>query len=578
VFLLPDGSPFYGGTYFPPEDSRGMPAFRRVAASVAEAYRQRGADVRRSAGQLRQLYSPPEAAPGDTGLTRRVAAEAVRRLEGGFDRRHAGFGGAPKFPPSMALSFLLTRWSRTGATEPLAMARRTFVAMARGGIFDQLGGGLHRYSVDERWLVPHFEKMLYDNALFVRLGIELWQATGTAEIGRAARATLDWISREMVSPEGGFYSSLDADSEGEEGTFYVWSAGEVAAAAGADAELALAAWGVTDAGNFEGRNVLHVAADREALGDRFALAAADVEARLERVRAALLSVRDRRERPARDDKIVAAWNGLMLRSIAMAARVFGDDRYRRLAIANAEFLVEALIVDGRVRRAWRDGAVRPEGFLEDQAAVALGLLELHGLTGERRWLETAATVAAGTVRHFRDPDSGVLYDTPDDHEKLIGRPRDPTDNATPSGTSLAAELLLRIAVLTDRDDYRRIGTAALEAVAGAAAEYPAAFGNALAAMDLVVEGSIEVVITGRDGPGSGTRALLDAVAASYVPSLTLLHGADGELPDLPIAAGKTPVGGEAAAYVCRRYECQRPVTEPAELSALLRAAIRGGAG
>jgi hypothetical protein len=580
VFLLPDGSPFFGGTYFPPEDRHGLPSFTRVVTSVAQAFRERRDSVAATAARLREVYDaiglaggPPPRSPLSPG----AFEQAYRRLAQSYDPAYGGFGGAPKFPPSMALSFLLTHWARTGTDYALEMVRQTFRAMARGGVFDQLGGGLHRYSVDRRWLVPHFEKMLYDNALLVRLGVELWQATGDPEVRRTVDATLGWVRREMTSPDGGFYSSLDADSEGEEGTFYLWTAADLAGAAGSDAEVAATCWGVSAEGNFEGRNVLHLAVEPAAAARRLETTPEAVEGALERAGRALFAARERRPRPARDDKVVAAWNGLMLRAAAVAARAFGDASYRALALGNARFLADHLVRESRVRRSYREGVTRPEGFLEDQAAVALGFLEVFTLTGAREWLDRAGELAEELLRQFWDDSRQVLFDTAPDQEPLIARPRDLTDNATPSGTSLAVELLLRLASLTGREDLGRKGVAAAEELGAQMERFPAAFGHLLGAADLVVYGAVEVVIAG-DPDLPAARRLCDAVSAELVPSLLLVAGSESTLAGIPLAAGKPAVGGRPAAYVCRRGVCQLPRLDPGELREVLRAMRRAAPG
>ncbi|HEX7937876.1 MAG TPA: thioredoxin domain-containing protein, partial [Gemmatimonadaceae bacterium] len=410
MFLTPDLEPFWGGTYFPPDDRPGMPSFRRVLTAVGEAYLNRSDDVEKAAAAMREMYATGF---GVRGSGSRVTAETLDRARRGivaqYDKELGGFGGAPKFPHAMAMEFLLQQWARTGDKEALDAAHQTFLHMARGGIYDQVGGGFARYSVDERWLVPHFEKMLYDNALLLRVGVHLWQATTDAEIRRVCEEVLVWLRREMTSPSRGFYSTLDADSEGEEGKFYLWDVPELRSLLGSDADAAIAYWGVSDGGNFEGRNILHVPQGHAP------------DARIERARKILYEARSKRAWPARDEKILASWNGLMLRAVAEAARAFDSREWRALALENGEFLFREMVRDGRVLRSHKDGTSRIAGFLEDHAAVALGALALYELTFDRVWLDRARSLADAIGTWFWDDATGAFYDTATDHEELITR-------------------------------------------------------------------------------------------------------------------------------------------------------------
>jgi hypothetical protein len=423
--------------------------------------------------------------------------------------------------------------------------------MARGGIYDQAGGGFHRYAVDARWIVPHFEKMLYDNALLARLGTHLWQATGDAEARRVASETLDWVLREMTDAGGGWYSSLDADSEHEEGKFYVWTIPELTAVLGADAPAALAHWGATDTGNFEGANILTVpdAAD-----------GADLAA-IARWRAALYAVRAKRVWPGRDDKIVASWNGLMLRAMAEGARVFGDSRYRDAALKNGEFLWREMVRDGRVYRTHTRGETRIAGFLEDQAAVALGFLALYQLTFVRTWFDRARALCDVCVARFRDAASGMFFDTASDAEPLVTRPRDITDNATPAGTSLAAELLLSIAEITGDAEPREQAAAIAESAAEPMARYATMFGHLLGVADTLVSGAVEVAIAG-EPDAEDFRALAAVVARRYVPGLVMAGGSGTAVSGMALMESRTATDGHATAYVCKAYECKLPTENP----------------
>ena len=569
VFLTPQGEPFYGGTYFPPDDRHGMPSFRRLLASIAEAWRTKRADVANAALAVREVYeaATPAAGDGSPGSDdgRRVTADTLRRatkdLYARFEPMMGGFGGAPKFPQAMALDFLLRRWARDGDAQALHVVQHSFTQMARGGICDQVGGGFHRYAVDARWLVPHFEKMLYDNALLARLGVHLFQVTGSVEVRRVTEETLRWAMREMTSPEGGWYSSLDADSEHEEGKFYVWSLGEFTSVLGAEAPAAVTHFGLTADGNFEGANIL------TARGDGPAPAAAVLSAWRERLRGA----REKRVRPARDEKVLASWNGLMLRAMAEAARVFDDAEYANAALRNGEFLWREMVRDGRVYRTRTAGTTRIPGFLEDHAAVALGFVALYQLGFERRWLDRALELCDTCVEYFRDAASGGFFDTASDAEPLVTRPRDVTDNATPAGASLAAELLLLKAEYTGDVPAREAAFRVLDASAESMARYATMFGHLLGAADLAVNGGVEVALAGDPG-GGDHRALARAVAARYVPSLVLAGGDGAAANGLALLDGRGTIGGRAAAYVCRHYACEAPTTDPATLAALLAAA------
>jgi uncharacterized protein YyaL (SSP411 family) len=558
MFLTPDGTPFYGGTYFPKEDRHGMPSFKRILNSVADAYEQKPEAVEATKGSIREMFASGLAGwrvGGSAGVTPETLKHAASGLASAYDHEHAGFGGAPKFPPTMCLEFLLTTWARTNSEQAMAMTRDTFLAMARGGIYDQIGGGLSRYSVDAEWLVPHFEKMLYDNALFVRLGVHLWQATHDDEIRTVVEDTIEWLRREMTSPAGGFHASLDADSEGHEGKYYVWSSDEFDAAAreagASEAEITAIRrhWGVTESGNFEGSTILNVV-DRSRVP------------RLREIRERMYAIRERRVRPARDDKMLAGWNGLMVRGVAEAARAFGRDDFRAMATAAGEFLFRERVKNDRAIRSER-GADPIPGVLEDQAAVGLAALSLYELTFDRAWLDRSIAIAREMMVAFWDGDEKTFYDTASDHERLIVRPRDVTDNALPSGNSLACDLLARLGILMANDEFRRTASEVIDALAQPIARHPLAFGHLLCVADMLVNGSTELAIAGN--PQSADFIALDRAAAQvFIPSLVVAGGQDESV---PLLAGRTPVNGVAAAYLCRNFVCDRPVTDPRELAA-----------
>jgi uncharacterized protein YyaL (SSP411 family) len=575
VFLTPDTVPFYTGTYYPPQDRHGMPSFRRVLAAVADAYRSRRSGVDETAAKMRELYANTTAPTTSTGkLTAQILDRAYRGIAQRFDSRHGGLDGAPKFPQAMSLDFLLRYWRRTNTDYALEMVTTSFRKMARGGIYDQLGGGFHRYAVDAVWLVPHFEKMLYDNALLARLGAHLWQATRDPEVRRITEETVDWVAREMTAPNGGFYSSLDADSEGHEGTFYVWTREELEKTLGDDAALVLAYWGASGEPNFEGRYILHVPHEPAAVAARASVDQSDLSEAVRTARRVLLARRSTRERPGRDEKVLAGWNGLMLRGIAEAARAFGRGDYRLMAVRNGEFLMREMVRDGRVMRSHKDGVTRIPGFLEDHAAVALAFLDLYSLTFERRWLDASRTVADAIDEWFWDGDLGAYFDTARDHETLLTRPRDITDNAVPAGTSLTVDLLLRLAELLGDDARRQRATHVLESVSEPMARYAPAFGHMLGAADMAVHGAVEVALAG-DPAADDLRALADAVAHEYVPSLVVAGGSSA---DVALLADKVPKDGQATAYVCRQYLCEEPTTDPAALASQLERAARSPLG
>ena len=585
VFLTPDGVPFYAGTYFPPDDRHGLPSFSRVLESVADAWHSRRDDVARTAESMRAVFAAGQDEARSGGpLTVELFDRALSALVRHYDAVHGGFGGAPKFPATMALDFCLRRWWRSNEDVPLEMARHTFARMARGGIYDQVGGGFARYSVDAEWRVPHFEKMLGDNALLIRLAVHLWQVTGDEDVRRVARETLEWVRREMTAAEGGFYSSLDADTEGAEGRYYLWSVDEIDAVTGPDAAIVRDWFGVTAEGNFEGRSILHVPGEDSIVAARHGLDAERLREVVETARHRLLAARGRRARPACDDKVLASWNGLMVRTIAEAARAFGDAELHGMAVNAGSFLFRSLVrhpeATGpsgslRVWRSYREGEARIPGFLEDHAALGLAFLALHELTFEHGWLLRARALADACVRHFWDDATSSFHDTADDAERLVIRPRDPTDGATPSGTSLAVELLARLAEVFADADYRRRATFVVESLVEPMARHPASFGHLLGVAELLALGTVEVAIIGE--PDSGpVLALQHAASRDYVAPLVLVGG-DGSS-DVPLLEGRAAVGGVATAYVCRNYACDTPVLgDPARLREQLRAARGHGA-
>src|ERR687898_930225 len=563
VFLTPEQVPFFAGTYFPPDSRMGMPSWRSVLEAVAKAWDERREEIREGGERVAErLRGGALLRPSEQPFDESALDDAVELLRGQYDRAYGGFGGAPKFPPASAIEFLLRR----GETE---MTSHTLRAMASGGMYDQVGGGFSRYSVDAYWLVPHFEKMLYDNALLSRLYLETYQATGDDFYRRIAEETLDYVLRDMTSEEGGFYSAEDADSEGEEGKFYVWTPEELEAALDPDeARLAVRYWDVTERGNFEGKNILHVARLPEAVADEFGVSPEELWARIAGIRAKLFAVREERVRPGRDEKILAAWNGLMLRSFALAARVTGREDYREAAIRNATFIVDKLKEDGRLHRSYKDGRARFNGYLEDYAMVADGLVALYEATFETRWLVEADALLDAVSELFWDEEKRAFYDTPADHEKLVTRPRDVYDNATPSGTSVATEVLLELALFLDRSDYRQRAEDVLDELAGGMEKVPSGFGRLLCALDLSISETREVAIVG-DPEAPDTRDLLETVYAGYLPNKVVAgRGPDDDEAGglIPLLAQRPAREGKATAYVCVHYACQTPTTDSEELS------------
>ncbi|HET9490325.1 MAG TPA: thioredoxin domain-containing protein [Methylomirabilota bacterium] len=554
VFLTPDGVPFYGGTYFPPVPRHGMPAFPQLLEALAEAWRTRRGEVLESSGRLAAELNRTERLRNAAQLlTDEVLFSAFAGVSAQFDERQGGLGGAPKFPQPMLWEFVLRFWKRTGNPTAGAMTRTTLTRMARGGIYDQLGGGFHRYSVDAQWLVPHFEKMLYDNAQLASLYLAAWQAFSDDEYRRVAEETLDYILREMTDPLGGFYSSQDADSEGEEGKFFVWTGDEIESALGPDSEAALRYWGVDRGSNFEGRNVLWV----PGAPDPAAIAGA---------RQRLREVRERRVRPARDDKVLVAWNGLACRAFAEAGLALRRPDYVAAAVRNAEFVLGAMQADGRLLRTWKSGEARLKGYLEDYAMMAAALLEVYQATLDGHWLDEARQLADQMLALFWDEAVAGFYDTGSDHERLIVRPRNLFDNAVPCGSSVAIETLLRLRVLTGETAYEKKALAALRPMADLLSRHPAGFGRFLCALDFNLGPVVEVALV--DGPRGGLEPLLAEVYSRYLPNRVVAGVRDGDgapSATIPLLEGRVAVDGRATAYVCRNYVCDLPVTEPAAL-------------
>jgi hypothetical protein len=571
VFLTPDGVPFYGGTYFPPEDRYQMPSFRRVLAAIADAYANRRDELLRAGADLVEKMRIAAATRlPDGALTPDMLDEAYGALLEQFDSEFGGFGQAPKFPQPMTLEFLLRYTVRTGVPAAHAMLAQTLRAMAEGGMYDQVGGGFHRYSVDAQWLVPHFEKMLYDNALLARVYVETYQATGEPFYRRIAEETLDYLLREMRHAEGGFFSTQDADSlpdagaaHKHEGAFFVWSQDEVREALGGDALLVGQHYGVSERGNFEGKNILHVRRRLPDLARVTGIPVAQLESTIARARARLFELRAARPMPERDDKILTAWNGMAIRALALAAVAFGRDDYRDAARAAAAFVLRALRRDdGLLLRSWKDGqAGATLGFLEDYALFADGLLALYEATFEAEWLNTARALADALITRFWDDGIAGFYDTAADQEQLVIRPRDTGDNATPSGNAAAADLLLRLATIFDDAGYRARAETLLGTMISYMARYPTGFGRYLAAAEYALGRPKEIAIIG-DPADAATIALVDAALRPFLPARVVLLADPNAVQaiDSPLLAGREAIDGRPTAYVCEHYACRLPVT------------------
>ncbi|HST60952.1 MAG TPA: thioredoxin domain-containing protein [Longimicrobium sp.] len=571
VFLTPDGAPFYGGTYYPPEPRYGMPSFQQVLAGVNDAWVNRRGDVDGSAEALTQAVRegtdlrPPPGVLSPALLDRAFASLAQR-----FDPNWGGLAGAPKFPQPLTLEFALRTWKRTGDADALRFVEVTLRRMASGGMYDHLGGGFARYSVDAHWLVPHFEKMLYDNALLVQVYLHAWQATGSPEYRAVANDVLRWVINEMTSPEGGFYSALDADSEGEEGRFYLWTPEQLDAVLGPeDGAIVRAWWGVTPGGNFEGRTILHAWRSVESASAEAGVTPERLMAAVTRARPLLYAARAERVWPGLDDKVLTAWNAMMLHAFALAARATGDEMYRQISIRSAEFLLGSLRVDGRLMRTYKEGRAKIPAFLDDHALLADALIALYEATFDARWLREARALADEVLARFWDEDEGLFYDTAADAEALVVRPRDLWDNATPSGTSSAVLMLLRLAELTGEERYRAVADRVLQGMGEVAARAAAGFGNLLSALDFHLATPMEIAIVGTPGEVD-TDALLGVAAHAYLPNaVTALRRPeeDGDVEALiPLLRDRTMIGGRATAYVCERMACQMPVHDPAALA------------
>ena len=573
VFLTPEGVPFFGGTYWPPRDHPPMPGFPRVLMTIANAWAGDRQNLLAGAEKVGQyLGDAANASPNPSPITPELSATAAAKAREAFDETWGGFGGAPKFPQPSVLRFLLRYHWRTNDPQALAMVRQTLDKMADGGIHDQLGGGFARYSVDERWHVPHFEKMLYDNAQLLDLYADLWTITRDDRYREVATGIVTWATREMLHPEGGFAAALDADSEGVEGKFFIWSPEEVDAVLPAEAaDLVKLHFGITSPGSFEGKTVLSIVRPVEELAVQTGVPAAEIATTLALARETLRQTRETRVRPGRDDKVIAGWNGMMIRALAHAGAAFDEPAWIAAASNAATFVMQSMRgEDGALARTWNDGQTRGDGVLEDYAAMADGLVALYAATADVRWLDQARALVTYAQRHFRH-DTGVgFFDTSDAAEGLITRPRELTDGATPAGNSLMAELLFVLGVMEQDMGLVAEATAIVEMLARPMADHPVFMGQFLAVAERVLTPPRELVFAG--APASTPVLALRRAAATRFDPLIITGYADPANARLtrryPMLAER-PVVDNSAAYLCQNFSCLPPVTTPEALTTLL---------
>ena len=573
VFLTPDLKPFYAGTYFPPVQRYNMPAFKDLLASIARAWKNEPDEIARVSGQvsdhLQQALTSDQ--KNGTTITTSDLDTIAKSLIDSYDWGYGGWGAAPKFPQPMIIEFLFRRYL-AGNQDALKPAVHVLEAMSHGGMYDVVGGGFSRYSVDNFWRVPHFEKMLYDNAQLARAYLHAWQITREPEFKQIVVETLEFVAREMTHPAGGFYSSLDADSEGEEGKFYVWTLSEIRDVLKEDTEFFEAAYGITGGGNWEGKTVLQRALDDASLAARFKLDPKTVPPKLADSHTKLLAARAARLRPGTDDKILTAWNGLMLAAFAEAARAVDDselrNKYHTLATRNADFLLDALRPDNRLRRSWRQGKATNEVFLEDYAALILGLLELYQTDFQTKWFTTAQELADEMIELFADPNGG-FFDTAKDSQGLLIRPKDLQDNAIPSGNALACEALLKLAAFRDHGSYRDLAEQSLKLIVNYALRYPTSFARWLSAADFAV-GNVKQIAVMYESDPEDAQDLLHSLQSTYRPNTVVAsspYPPSGAVPSLLM--DRPLKDGKATVYVCEGFVCKLPVNTILDLEPLL---------
>jgi uncharacterized protein YyaL (SSP411 family) len=567
VWLTPEGEPFYGGTYYPPEPRYQMPAFRQVLQNIADTWATRESDVRKSAQSIAGQLQSGFALDNQKSLAPDLLRRALQQLSTSFDGQRGGFGDAPKFPPSMTIEFLLRVYLREGDAFALHMAELTLEKMAHGGLYDQLGGGFARYSTDAKWLVPHFEKMLYDNALLARAYLHAWQVTGKPLYRRIVEETLDWVLRDLTHVDGGFYSSYDADSEGEEGLFYIWQKAEIDAILGQDAPLFNAIYGVTEQGNWELSNVLNVLQTVDDFAAEMGVDSAEIRTKLTAAKQKLLAVRNTRIWPGLDDKVLTAWNGLMLAAFAEAGAALNRADYTTAAVRNAEFLHATLRREnGRLLRTWKAGsAAKYNAYLEDYAYLADGLLALYQNTFDEKWFDWAQESAEIMLMHFTDEENGGFYDTSDDHEALLHRPKQIQDNATPSANAMAARVLLLLNLYTGEGRYVDVAQVMIASLADVMGQYPTGFAHWLCNATLLLGEPQEIAIVG-EAESEQVQALLDVVRNQFRPNVVVAVGLNSTI---PLLEDRSQLDARATAYVCRNFVCKLPVNSADALRNLL---------
>lgn len=574
VFLTPDLKPFYGGTYFPPERRYNMPSFREVLQAIARLWKEDRSRLLESGEQLTDhLSHNPTPKQQITSFTDKSLNQASAALAQNYDWKNGGWGKAPKFPQPMTVEFLLRKAAR-GDSFARDIAMHALLAMAKGGMYDVVGGGFARYSTDDYWRTPHFEKMLYDNAQLALAYLHGWLVSGAVQFRTVCEETLDFVLREMLHVQGGFYSSLDADSEGEEGKYYIWSLDELQSTLDEEGTtLAIAAYNITHTGNFEGKNILQRALTDEQLAEKFSLNVDDIRIRIRSIHEKLDAVRSKRIRPGTDDKILTAWNSLMLIAFSEAGRYLKRKDYLSAAQRNADFLLNNLMDENHLYRSWRNNRAQHQAYLEDYSALILGLLSLYQSDGNLHWYKTAVRLANDMVSHFKDPEGG-FFDTRDDHETLLYRPKELQDNATPSGNALAACALLQLAAFEGRSDWRRLVERMLNEVHETAVRYPTAFAQWLQALDFFIGPVYELAILG-DPENQATSGLFSMVWERFQPRLVASLSTYPPLPGAPaLFENRTLLNNQATAYVCQGFICKAPTNLPHELSELLEKGIK----
>jgi uncharacterized protein YyaL (SSP411 family) len=560
VFLAPNLKPFYAGTYLPPVRRYNMPAFKDVLEGLANAWKNDRAEIEKVGEHVNNHLLHLIKSKENRLLTKNELNTISNTMHSSYDWGFGGWGDAPKFPQAMMLDFLLVHSIVNKNDEPIKMVTHCLRSMLRGGMYDVVGGGFARYSTDQFWKVPHFEKMLYDNALLVRTYLHAWQVTRDPSFMRIVEETLGFVEREMTHEQGGFYSSLDADSDGEEGKYYVWSLDEIRSILGNDSDFFESAYGISPAGNWEGRTVLHRVLEDAALVIRFTLDLDTVQTKIKEAHSKLLAGRYSRIRPGVDDKVLTGWNGLMLASFAEAGRVLGNPTYINIAVQNADFLLSALRPNGKLRRAWRDGKITNEVFLEDYAALILGLIELYQTDFDNKWFKSAKELADEMIERFSDPEGG-FFDTPHNSETLLIRPKDIQDNAIPSGNSLACEALIKLAAYTEEGKFRDIAEKALSMVADFALQYPLGFANWLSAAEIALGDIKQIAVIG-DANDKSFKQMIKILNENYRPdgimaasSLPIKENSPSLLKDRPM------IGRQVTAYVCKGFVCNQPTTD-----------------